>query len=128
MSKDIWPLVHTERQALIADLEGLTEAQWAQPALCPGWTVHDVVAHLVDVAESTRLGFARDMVRAGFDFDRQNERGIARAKAVCAALARYGARGKLVAQSAGESSPRATNATVAGRALNRRVELSVSYR
>lgn len=80
MSKDIWALVHTERQALIADLEGLTEDQWAQPALCPGWSVHDVVAHLVDVAESTRLGFARDMVMAGFDFDRQNDRGIARAK------------------------------------------------
>jgi uncharacterized protein (TIGR03083 family) len=80
MPNDIWPLVHTERQALIADLEGLTDDQWAQPSLCPGWTVHDVVAHLVDVAESTRLGFARDMVRAGFDFDRQNDRGIARVK------------------------------------------------
>ncbi len=76
----IWPLVHAERQALIADLEGLTEDQWARPSLCTGWTVHDVAAHLVDVAESTRLGFARDMVRACFDFDRQNERGIARAK------------------------------------------------
>lgn len=80
MAHDIWPLVHAERQALIADLEGLTEDQWAQPSLCPGWTVHDVVAHLVDVAESTRLGFARDMARACFDFDRQNDRGIARAR------------------------------------------------
>lgn len=80
MSNDIWPLVHTERHALIADLEGLTEEQWARPSLCPGWTVHDVAAHLVDVAESTRLGFARDMARARFDFDRQNDRGIARAK------------------------------------------------
>ncbi len=43
--------------------------------------MHDVVAHLVDVAESTRLGFARDMIRAGFDFDRQNDQGIARTKA-----------------------------------------------
>lgn len=77
---DIWPLVHAERRALIEDLEALTEDQWIQPSLCAGWTVHDVVAHLVDVAESTRLGFARDMVRAGFDFDRQNERGISRVK------------------------------------------------
>lgn len=80
MAHEVWPLVHAERQALIADLEDLTEDQWAQPSLCPGWTVHDVVAHLIDVAESTRLGFALDMVRAGFDFDRQNDRGIARAK------------------------------------------------
>ena len=81
MPNDVWPLVHAERAALIADLEALTEEQWAQPSPCPGWSVHDVVAHLVDVAESTRLGFARDMIRAGFDFDRQNDRGIARTKA-----------------------------------------------
>jgi uncharacterized protein (TIGR03083 family) len=80
MGKDIWPLVHAERQALIADLEGLTEDQWAQPSLCPGWTVHDAVAHLVDVAATTRIGFVLDMARAGFDFDRQNARGIDRAR------------------------------------------------
>ena len=80
MSNDVWALVHAERAALIDDLDRLDDAQWDEPSLCPGWTVHDVVAHLVDVAESTRLGFARDMVKAGFDFDRQNERGIARAK------------------------------------------------
>lgn len=80
MSTDVWPLVHAERHSLIADLQGLTPEQWSQPSRCAGWTVHDVVAHLVDVAESTRLGFARDMLTARFDFDRQNERGIARAK------------------------------------------------
>ncbi|MGU3497904.1 maleylpyruvate isomerase family mycothiol-dependent enzyme [Mycobacterium sp. C31M] len=78
---DIWPLVHAERRALIEDLEQLRPEQWETPSLCQSWTVHDVVAHLVDVAESTRLGFARDMVRADFDFDRQNERGITRVKA-----------------------------------------------
>lgn len=77
---DIWALVHAERQALIADLDNLDDAQWAQPSLCPGWTVHDVVAHLVDVAESTRLGFARDMISARFDFDKQNANGITRVK------------------------------------------------
>lgn len=81
MGNDIWTLVHAERHALIADLAGLNDAQWAQPSLCHGWTVHDVVAHLVDVAEATRLGFAIDMARARFDFDRQNENGIARVKA-----------------------------------------------
>lgn len=80
MTHDIWSLVHAERAALIDDLGGLDVAQWQQPSLCTGWSVHDVVAHLVDVAESTRCGFARDMVRAGFDFDRQNDRGIVRAK------------------------------------------------
>ena len=38
--------------------------------------VHDVVAHLIDVASTTRLGFAIDMARARFDFDRQNANGL----------------------------------------------------
>jgi uncharacterized protein (TIGR03083 family) len=80
MTKDVWPLVHTERAALIRDLQNLDDAQWEQPSLCDGWTVHDVVAHLVDVARTTRLGFVVDMTRAGFDFDRQNTRGIRRAR------------------------------------------------
>jgi uncharacterized protein (TIGR03083 family) len=80
MKNDIWPMVHAERAALIADLEHIDEAQWAQPSPCDGWTVHDVVAHMVDVAATTRLGFVVDMARARFDFDRQNARGIERAR------------------------------------------------
>lgn len=80
MRNDVWPLVHAERAALIDDLALLDGTAWDQPSLCAGWTVHDVVAHLVDVARSTRLGFAVDMIRAGFDFDRQNARGIERAR------------------------------------------------
>jgi hypothetical protein len=30
--------------------------RWEEPSLCEGWTVHDVVAHLVDTARTTRLG------------------------------------------------------------------------
>jgi uncharacterized protein (TIGR03083 family) len=80
MANDAWPLVHAERRALIDDLAGLDDGQWTRPSLCDGWTVHDVAAHMVDVASTTRLGFAIDMARAGFDFDRQNARGIARAR------------------------------------------------
>lgn len=68
---DVWPMVHTERAALIDDLAGLTDGQWAS----------DVVAHLVDNAMTTRLGILGAMVRAGFDFDRQNARGVARERA-----------------------------------------------
>ncbi|BBY95769.1 hypothetical protein MGALJ_54380 [Mycobacterium gallinarum] len=80
MRNDVWPLVHAERAAMIDGLARLDDTAWEQPSLCAGWTVHDVAAHLVDVARSTRLGFAVDMVRAGFDFDRQNTRGIQRAR------------------------------------------------
>jgi uncharacterized protein (TIGR03083 family) len=71
-------MVHSERHALIADLERLDDAQWERPSLCDEWTVHDVVAHIIDSAKATRLGFIIDMARARFDFDRQNTRGVKR--------------------------------------------------
>ncbi|WP_415952178.1 maleylpyruvate isomerase family mycothiol-dependent enzyme [Streptomyces sp. KLOTTS4A1] len=76
--RDVWPIVHAERAALIHDLEGLDDPQWEQPSLCEGWTVHDVVAHLVHSARTTRLGFVTGLARARFDFHRQNARGVAR--------------------------------------------------
>lgn len=75
---EIWPVVHAERRALIRDLEDLPAQQWATPSLCPGWDVHDVLAHLVDDARTTRLGFLGRLAASGFDFDRCNDRGIAR--------------------------------------------------
>ncbi|MEU1469396.1 maleylpyruvate isomerase family mycothiol-dependent enzyme [Streptomyces sp. NPDC005761] len=76
--RDVWPVVHAERAALVHDLEGLDDSQWEQPSLCDGWTVHDVAAHLVDTARTTRFGFVVGLARARFDFHRQNARGVAR--------------------------------------------------
>jgi uncharacterized protein (TIGR03083 family) len=77
----IWPVVHAERAALIQDLQHLPAHEWSTASLCPGWDVHDVLAHLVDDARTTRLSFLRDLLRAGFDFDRLNARGVARQRA-----------------------------------------------
>lgn len=77
---DVWPMVHSERAALIDDLAGLDAARWDEPSLCGDWTVHDVVAHLVDTARTTRLGFVVGLVGARFDFHRQNARGVARCR------------------------------------------------
>jgi len=71
---DVWPLVHAERAALVQDLAGLTDDQWRTPSLCPGWTVHDVAAHLVGNASPTSIpGVLAALVRARFSFDRMNE-------------------------------------------------------
>jgi uncharacterized protein (TIGR03083 family) len=75
---DVWSLVHAERAALIDDLGHVDDDRWDLPSLCPGWTVHDVVAHLVNTARTTRVGFVVGLARAGFDFDRQNARGVER--------------------------------------------------
>lgn len=80
-SAAVWRVVHQERAALIRHLETLTPDQWAQPSLCPGWDIHDVVAHLVDTAKTTRLGFLRQMIAARFDFDKANATGINRERA-----------------------------------------------
>ncbi|WP_163164892.1 maleylpyruvate isomerase family mycothiol-dependent enzyme [Arthrobacter sp. Alg241-R88] len=80
-SAAVWPAVHSERHILIKELESLTPAQWAQPSLCPGWEIHDVVAHLVDSAKTTRLGFLRRLIAAKFDFDKDNANGITRERA-----------------------------------------------
>ncbi|WP_349239301.1 maleylpyruvate isomerase N-terminal domain-containing protein [Streptomyces sp. CC224B] len=50
-------MVHAERAALIGDLARLEDERWEEPSLCEGWSVHDGVAHLVDTARTTRLGF-----------------------------------------------------------------------
>ncbi|MER7774910.1 maleylpyruvate isomerase family mycothiol-dependent enzyme [Streptomyces sp. NPDC096191] len=78
MRNDVWLMVQTERAALIDDLAHLEEERWLQPSLCEGWTVHDVAAHLIDTARTTRLGFVVGIVRERFDFDRQNARGVER--------------------------------------------------
>lgn len=73
-----WSLVHAERAALVDDLQIVPPEQWELPSWCAGWSVHDVVAHLVDNARATTLRLAIAMVRARFDFDRQNDQGVAR--------------------------------------------------
>src|SRR5680860_99932 len=75
---DVWSMVHAERAALIDELKNLDDQRWEESSLCGEWTVHDVVAHLLDTAQTTRLGFAIGLARARFDFDRQNARGVER--------------------------------------------------
>ncbi|WP_219412711.1 maleylpyruvate isomerase family mycothiol-dependent enzyme [Pseudonocardia nigra] len=76
---DVWPLVHAEREALIAFLDTLDHAHWNEPSLCAGWSLHDVVAHLVATAKATLpLNFLVGLAAARFDFDRENANGVAR--------------------------------------------------
>ncbi|ONI91488.1 hypothetical protein ALI144C_00985 [Actinosynnema sp. ALI-1.44] len=75
---EIWTVVHAERDALIHDLENIPAERWATPSLCPGWDVHDVLAHLVDDAKTTYFGFVRQFAAARFDFDRYNNNAVAR--------------------------------------------------
>lgn len=76
MSESIWPTVHAERHALADDLAQLTDEQWRTPSLCRGWSVHDVLAHLVDSATMTPPKFFAKFAAAGFNFSRLTARQI----------------------------------------------------
>ena len=81
MSDDIWPVVHAERRALAADLAELTPEQWATPSLCGGWSVHDVLAHMVATAKETPPRFLVGMLTSGFRLSRMTEKRIAEERA-----------------------------------------------
>lgn len=58
-----WATIALERRALADLVATLTPQQWATPSLCPAWTVHGVVAHLVSVHEADRRQLAGAVVR-----------------------------------------------------------------
>jgi uncharacterized protein (TIGR03083 family) len=41
-----WQAIDAQRIRLTDVLEQLSDEEWRQPSLCPGWTVRDVAAHL----------------------------------------------------------------------------------
>lgn len=49
----MWRLVEEQRFATVRHLERLTDAEWAAPSLCAGWTVRDVAGHLLLFAETS---------------------------------------------------------------------------
>lgn len=74
---DIWPMVHSERAALAADLQGLTDEQWQAQSLCAGWSVQSVVAHMTSTAKKTAGSFFTSLIGSGFSFDRMVAKDIA---------------------------------------------------
>ncbi|MEV1296171.1 maleylpyruvate isomerase family mycothiol-dependent enzyme [Pseudonocardia sp. NPDC049635] len=77
---EVWELVHAERRRLLDDLTTVDAPRWETPSLCRNWTVHDVLAHVVDTAKTGKIAFVWSMARARGDFDRANEDGVRRCK------------------------------------------------
>lgn len=69
-----WTLIHGQRAQLADTLDQLTPSQWAQPALCAGWTVQVTAGHIVVGAEQTPGRFVRRMAANGFRFNRTMDR------------------------------------------------------
>jgi uncharacterized protein (TIGR03083 family) len=73
---DLSDLAAAERRDLADYLDTLTAEEWNQPSLCPGWSVRDVVGHIVsyDVLSWPRL--LAMTVRSGFSLRLANQRGV----------------------------------------------------
>ncbi|MGY1857980.1 maleylpyruvate isomerase family mycothiol-dependent enzyme [Modestobacter sp. SYSU DS0290] len=66
------PFARAEREDLLALLVTLTPEQWRAPSLCAGWSVRDVVAHVLSYEELSTRQLAARFVRGRLAFDRVN--------------------------------------------------------
>ncbi|UOY00601.1 maleylpyruvate isomerase family mycothiol-dependent enzyme [Blastococcus sp. PRF04-17] len=65
-----------EREELLDLLERLEPEQWRAPSLCAGWTVHDVVAHVLSYDELGPRQLASRFASGLFLVDRINALGL----------------------------------------------------
>ncbi|RBY94673.1 DinB family protein [Blastococcus sp. TBT05-19] len=67
------PLARAEREDLREVLVGLSREQWQAPSLCDGWSVKDVVTHMLSYEELGPRQLAERFVRGRLSFDRVND-------------------------------------------------------
>jgi uncharacterized protein (TIGR03083 family) len=65
---DTWNAIRAERASLVDALAGLPDDAWERPSLCAGWSVREVVAHLIATAQMTPLAFFGRLAASGFRF------------------------------------------------------------
>lgn len=76
MHVDVMALARAEREDLLDLLSTLTPEQWRAPSLCAGWSVHDVVAHVLSYEELGPRQLAARFARGSFRFGRVNAVGL----------------------------------------------------
>lgn len=76
MKLDVKALARDERTELSVLLHSLTTDQWQSTTLCDGWTVRDVVAHMLSYEELNAIGVASRFTRGRLQFDRANTIGL----------------------------------------------------
>jgi uncharacterized protein (TIGR03083 family) len=69
-SSSPWPIIHRERAALADELASVPEADWNTSSLCEGWTVHQMLGHMVSTAKMTPPKFVVKFEEAGDDTTR----------------------------------------------------------
>lgn len=69
---DPWPVTLQARHSLLSTFENLDDQQWEVPSLCPGWTVRQVLAHLILAARPPTRRYIAAVVGARGSFDKAN--------------------------------------------------------
>jgi len=70
---DLWPITIGARRSLLSTFEDLAEDQWKVPSLCEGWTVREVLAHLVLATRPPALRYIAAIGRARGSFEKANQ-------------------------------------------------------
>ena len=73
---DTWQMIKEERASLVDALAALPDAAWSTPSLCPGWTVRDVVGHMIATANTTPPKFVVKLAGSGFNFQKMARKDI----------------------------------------------------
>lgn len=74
--RDVTELARAERTQLATLLHSLTPQQWQTPSLCAGWSIRDVVAHMLSYEELSPVGVVSRFTRGWWRFDRANAIGM----------------------------------------------------
>ncbi|MGE0877471.1 MAG: maleylpyruvate isomerase family mycothiol-dependent enzyme [Acidimicrobiia bacterium] len=75
---EIWESIKTGRETFADYLAALPAAAWSAPSLCEGWTVKDVVAHLLVVPTKSKGEVFRAFAGSGFNLDKMNAKFVAK--------------------------------------------------
>ena len=69
---DLWPVTLEARHSLLSTFGDLDDQQWEVPSLCHGWTIRQVLAHLILAVRPPRRRYITAVVIARGSFDKAN--------------------------------------------------------
>ncbi len=67
-------MIRAERSSLADALAAMPDSAWEMPSLCAGWTVRDVVGHMIATTRMSPAKFVARMAASGFQFNAMNAR------------------------------------------------------
>ena len=67
---ELWDKIHAERRDTADFIAGLTPEQLETPSMCGGWSVRDVIGHMIGTGHTSPVNFFASLIAAGFNFDR----------------------------------------------------------